>query len=151
MLSVAIALHVLSAVIWVGGMFFAHQVLRPAALPLDTNIRLALWSRTFAQFFPWVWAAIIILPASGYWMIFSAFGGMRSLGMHVHIMQTLGIVMILIYLHVFFGPYRRFNQALAQNDLPAAGQRLAQIRRFVGVNLILGLVVVAVAAAGRYF
>lgn len=84
-------------------------------------------------------------------MIFSAFGGMRSLGIHVHIMQTLGIVMILIYLHVFFGPYRRFKQALAQNDLPAAGQRLAQIRRFVGVNLILGLVVVAVAAAGRYF
>lgn len=151
MMPVAISLHVLSAIIWVGGMFFAHQILRPAALRLDTNLRLPLWSRTFAQFFLWVWAAIIVLPLTGYWMIFTQLGGMRSLGMYIHIMQTLGLVMILIFLHVFFGPYKRFCQALALNDLPAAGQRLAQIRRLVGVNLILGLIVAAVAVGGRYW
>lgn len=151
MMPIVISLHVLSAIIWVGGMFFAHQVLRPAALQLDPKVRLPLWARTFARFFPWVWAAIIVLPLSGYWMIFTQLGGMRSLGMYVHIMQTLGLVMILIFLHVFFGPYRRFRQALAQNDLPAAGQRLAQIRRLVGVNLILGLIVAVVAVGGRYW
>jgi len=31
LLAIAITLHTLSAVIWVGGMFFAHFALRPAA------------------------------------------------------------------------------------------------------------------------
>ena len=33
-MSVTITLHLLSAVIWVGGMFFAYMVLRPAAATL---------------------------------------------------------------------------------------------------------------------
>ena len=33
--SIAISLHILSAVLWVGGMFFAHQVLRPVAPELS--------------------------------------------------------------------------------------------------------------------
>ncbi len=30
--NLAISLHILSVVLWVGGMFFAHQVLRPVAV-----------------------------------------------------------------------------------------------------------------------
>jgi len=47
-------LHVLASVIWVGGMFFAHQCLRPAAIAtLDPPQRLALWRAVFGRFFPW--------------------------------------------------------------------------------------------------
>jgi len=30
-MALALALHLISAMIWVGGMFFAHQMLRPVA------------------------------------------------------------------------------------------------------------------------
>jgi hypothetical protein len=33
--TIALILHILSAVVWVGGMFFALVVLRPASGPLD--------------------------------------------------------------------------------------------------------------------
>ena len=60
-MSLAITLHLLSAVIWVGGMFFAHQCLRPAAASLlDPPARLKLWVGVFKTFFLWVWAAIAL-------------------------------------------------------------------------------------------
>ena len=31
----ALIVHILAAIVWVGGMFFAHQVLRPAAAMLE--------------------------------------------------------------------------------------------------------------------
>ena len=57
----ALILHILAAVVWVGGMFFAHQVLRPAAGALDPGPRLMLWERVLGRFFPWVIAAIVLL------------------------------------------------------------------------------------------
>lgn len=149
---VAITLHILSAVVWVGGMFFAWMALRPvAARLLEPPLRLPLWSQTFARFFPWVWAAIVLLPASGYWMIFETFEGMHNVGLHVHVMQLTGIVMIGIYLHVFFAPYRGLRRAIAAGDFPAAGRHLGVIRRLIGINLILGLITIVTATGGAYW
>ena len=102
MIAVARSLHILSATIWVGGMFFAYMALRPvAAQLLDPEPRLNLWGQSFSKFFLWVWAAIILLPATGFWMIFNVFEDFGALGIHVHIMTLLGIIMILIFLYVF--------------------------------------------------
>ncbi len=151
-MSFAITLHVLAAVIWVGGMFFAYMALRPAAASLlEPPLRLPLWSKTFARFFPWVWAAIILLPATGYWMILYVFDGFANLKLYIDIMQVTGIAMILIFLHLFFAPYRRMKAAIAAADFPAAGKQLAVIRRIVGTNLILGLITVIVAVGGAYW
>jgi uncharacterized membrane protein len=148
----AITLHVLSAVIWVGGMFFAYVALRPAAAGLlEPPLRAPLWSRTFGRFFPWVWGAVVLLPGTGYWMIFEVFQGLGNIGLHVHVMQVSGIAMILLYLFVFFLPYRRLNRAVAGNDFAAAVRHLALIRRLVGVNLVLGLLTVVVATGGAYW
>lgn len=147
----AITLHVLAVVIWVGGMFFAYMALRPAAAALEPPVRLPLWSRTFARFFPWVWAAVTLLPLTGYWMIFSVFGGFKQIGIYVHIMQGLGIAMIMIYLHVYFAPYRRMNQALGRQDFAEAGRRLGQIRQLIGLNLLLGLTTIVVAVFGKHY
>ena len=75
---VGLILHVLGAVIWVGGMFFAYMALRPSAGALEHAMRLALWQRVFSHFFPWVWASILALLTSGYGMVFLGFGGFRE-------------------------------------------------------------------------
>ena len=142
----AITLHALAAVIWVGGMFFAYMALRPvAANILEPAVRLTLWSRTLGKFFSWIWLSIIIIPVSGYWMIFSAFGGFAGVGWYIHVMQVLGIVMILIFLHVFFAPYLRLRKAVKDEDYQAGAKNLAQLRRLVGINLLLGLLVIITA------
>jgi len=48
MLTVGVAFHVVAAVIWVGGMFFALVVLRPATGPLEPPVRLRFGS-AFSQ------------------------------------------------------------------------------------------------------
>ena len=150
-MSVAITLHLLAVVIWVGGMFFAYMALRPvAATVLEPPLRLTLWSQTFARFFPWVWGAVILLPLTGYWMILNVFGGFGGLALYIHIMQGLGILMTLIFLHVYFAPYPRLKRAVAAGDFPTAGKQLATIRVLIGTNLIIGLVLIVIASGGRY-
>ncbi|MBW4935862.1 CopD family protein [Marinobacter sp. F4206] len=150
-MSLAIALHVLSAVVWVGGMFFAYMAMRPAVVEvIEVSQRGALWCRTLSRFFRWVWLAAVLLLVTGYWMVFSVFGGMAGAGWHIHVMQTLGLIMMLLFFHVYFAPFRRLKQAVAEKDPQEGGRRVGQIRKLVGVNLILGLIVVAVGAGGRY-
>jgi uncharacterized membrane protein len=150
-MALLVALHVLAAVIWVGGMFFAYMVLRPSAGPLEPPLRLLLWRRVFSRFFPWVWASIVVLLASGYGLVFMYFGGFAGAGVHVHIMQTTGILMMLLFLHLFFGPWRRFGEAVDKQAFPLAAQKLNQIRQIVAINLVLGLVTVVAGASGRFW
>ncbi len=146
------ALHTLSALIWVGGMFFAFVILRPAAINvLEAPERLALWVQSFSKFFLWVWCAIILLPATGFWMIFNVFNDFSALGMHVHIMTLLGLIMILIFLYVFFVPYLQFRLAMLGNEFSKAAGYLNQIRIAIAINLALGLVTVVLGTSGRYF
>jgi|HubBroStandDraft_6_1064221.scaffolds.fasta_scaffold63730_3 uncharacterized membrane protein len=149
--SVALILHLLSAVIWVGGMFFALLVLRPASGPLDPAARLGLWLRVLDRFFAWVFAAIALLLLSGFTLIFSVFGGFAGMRLYINLMMAIGIVMMLIFLHLFFAPWRRFRTAMATGDNAAAAAQLNQIRIIVTVNLILGLVTAAIGVSGRYW
>jgi len=147
----AILLHILATVVWVGGMFFAYLALRPvAATLLEPPVRLTLWSQVFQRFFPWVWASIVILLSTGLWMIFTVFGGMADIGIYIHLMLTLGLVMIFLFSHIFFGPYPKLNQAISDSNWPLAGQALNKIRQLIATNLTLGLIVTSIAAAGRW-
>jgi uncharacterized membrane protein len=146
-----VALHILSAVVWVGGMFFAYVVLRPAAGPLEPADRLPLWHRVFGRFFPWVWASIVLLLFSGYGMLFHGFAGFAGAPLHVNVMQGIGILMMLLFLHLFFAPWRRFSHAVEKKAFPEAANELGQIRRIVAINLALGLLTVAVGASGRFW
>jgi uncharacterized membrane protein len=149
--SVALSLHILSAVIWVGGMFFALVALRPATGPLDPPVRLGLWLRVLDRFFAWVFAAIVLLLLSGFTMIFSVFGGFAGLRPYINLMMLIGIVMMLLFLHLFFAPWKRFRVAMAAADYATAAAQLNQIRIIVTINLILGLVTAAIGSSGRYW
>jgi uncharacterized membrane protein len=146
MIPALLFVHILSAVIWVGGMFFAHQMVRPSVGALDAPVRLALWRRIFERFFKWVWAAALLLLVTGLAMEHL---GVR--GLHVVIMESLGIIMVLAFAHLYFAPWKRFRRAVDGGDFPAAAAQLNQIRRIVELNLVLGLIVVVVGATGRYW
>jgi uncharacterized membrane protein len=147
---ILITLHVLAAVVWVGGMFFAYMVLRQSVGPLEPAVRLALWHSIFRRFFPWVWASIVLLLLSGYSMLFLYFG-FAGAGLHIYIMQATGIVMMLLFLHLFFAPWRRFGHAVAKEAFTEAAKDLDQIRRIVAINLVLGLLTVIVGSSGRFW
>ena len=137
-------LHVLAVVIWVGGMFFAYMALRPvAASQLEPPERLKLWVGVFGKFFPWVWACVILIIVTGHGLIYMA-GGFKALGMHINIMMLLGYIMMFIFFHVFFAPYKRLKQAVQAEDWPAGGKSLSQIRMLVGINTIIGMVTIIV-------
>jgi uncharacterized membrane protein len=146
-----VIVHALAAMIWVGGMFFAYLVLRRAVGTLDPRLRLELWRQVFRRFFPWVWLSIVALLASGYAMIFLALGGFAGAGMHVHVMQATGLVMMALFLHLYFAPWPRLRRALDAGDDQAATAQLTQIRRIVATNLALGLITIAIGASGRYW
>jgi len=147
-LAFAKATHLLAATIWVGGMFFAYMALRPAAAELEPALRLPLWGRVFKNFFTWVWLAVILLPATGFWLVFNAYSDLTAIGLHVHIMTGLGILMILIYLGVYFIPYLLMRLALMNNEIAKAAKHLAIIRWAVLTNLLLGLTTMVVAHVG---
>lgn len=150
MLSLAIAVHVLAAIVWIGGMFFAVICLRPALGYLDDPAqRLSLARAALKRFFRWVWAAVLLLPVTGFWMTTRLYDGF-SWPLPIGTMAVLGSVMILLFLHVYFAPWRRLNRSLDNGDPTGAAAALDSIRRIVTANLILGMIVAVVASAGRY-
>jgi uncharacterized membrane protein len=151
MLVLLLALHLLAALFWIGGMAFAYLVLRPAAGPLEPAVRLPLWRRVFATFLVWVALCIIVLFGTGDTMVLLYFRGFGVAPVYLHIMQGLGILMLLLFLHLVFAPWRRFRAALDQGALPEAAKQLNQIRIIVAVNLILGIATALVGGTGRYW
>jgi uncharacterized membrane protein len=150
-MSLSVALHALAAVIWVGGMFFAYVVLRPGVAELAAPDRLRLWRRVLGGFFTWVLGCIAVLLLTGYHMVFAGFGGFAGVGTHVHVMQLTGWVMFLLFLHLYFAPWKRFRTAVDGGDVDAAARQLGTIRLVVAINLALGLLTVAVGASGRFW
>jgi len=149
-MSIAITLHILATVIWIGGMFFAHMILRPsAAEKLEPPQRLPLWVAVFERFFFWVWIAVIILPITGYWMI-HIFGGMGNSGNYVQIMHVIGWVMIFIFSYIYFQPYQALKVAVASENYPEGGKQINTIRLLVTTNLILGISTSIIASGGKY-
>lgn len=141
-------LHVLGIVVWVGGMFFAHQILRPVAADLlEPPLRLPLWVGVFKRFFPWVWASVAVVLVSGLLMI-GLLGGMSSVPLPVHAMLGSGIAMMAIFAYVFFIPFAHLQRSVVNQDWKAGGAALANIRQLVGINLLLGLITIAIATTG---
>lgn len=147
-MTLSLFLHVLAVVVWVGGMFFAYIALRPvAASVLEPPQRLILWAGVLARFFPWVWASVVLILASGLYMLM-LLGGLAA-PHYVLTMFALGVVMMAIFGHVFFAPYQRLKRAVAELDWIAGGAALGLIRKLIGINLTIGLLTIAVVFLGR--
>jgi uncharacterized membrane protein len=146
------SLHVLAAVIWVGGMFFAWVVLRPAAVSqLQAPERLKLWAEVFRQFFKWVWVTLVVLPISGIGMWHMRFDAMASAPRYVHVMAGMFVVMLALFLRIQLLLLPELKRAIAVQSWPEGGAVLGKIRQLVGINLMLGLLVIALASARPLF
>ena len=145
---IALLFHLLGIVVWVGGMFFAYMALRPvAAAVLEPPQRLRLWAGVFGKFFPWVWLSIAMILVSGLYM-WMLMGG-ASAPLYTLAMLGLGLVMMLIFAHVFFAPYKKLKRAVAQEAWSQGAAALGQIRMLIGINLAIGLVTLVVVMVGQ--
>ena len=143
--AVLTALHALAAAAWIGGIFFAFMILRVAAPP-EPGVRLAMWARVLTRFFPWVWVFIAVLIVSGYALL----GQGVSRGWPMHVMQGIGWIMFVLFAYLSLRLLPALKRGVAANDLPSAGQAMAKMRPLMAINLVFGLVLIALGAAARY-
>jgi uncharacterized membrane protein len=143
-------LHVLSIIVWVGGMVFAHFFLRPAAAQLEPPLRLRFLHDVLGRFFQAVLVAALLTLASGVWMLGRVAkqavqaGGHFEMPLAWTLMAVLGVAMVAIFLHIRFVLFKRLGRAVAASDWPAGGAAMAKIRQWVLVNLGLGTAVLLV-------
>ena len=137
-----LAVHVLCAVLWVGGMFFAYVVLRPSLSVLEPIQRIALHTQVFRRFFLVVWHAMPLILLSGFGVLFGFYGGPANVPWNVNVMMLLGLIMSAVFVLIVFGPYARFRRT---TDRSTAAAQIDRIRKLIALNLVLGLVTVVVA------
>jgi len=135
------ALHLLCAVLWVGGMFFAYVVLRPSMTAIEAPQRMLLHTRVFKKFFLVIWHAMPLILNTGFVML-ALNWDMANAPWQLNAMMGLGLVMAAVFLAIFFGPYRQFRRTTDRNRMAS---RLDAIRKLIGVNMVLGLLTVIVA------
>ena len=142
--------HVLSIIVWIGGMVFAHFFLRPAVAQLEPPVRLRLMHDVLGRFFHAVFIAALLTLASGVWMLGRVAkqvvqsGGSFDMPLSWTIMATLGVVMVAIFMHIRFALYKRLSRAVAASEWAAGGAAMAQIRTWVSINLGLGVLILLV-------
>ena len=144
-------IHLFSIVVWIGGMAFAHFFLRPAVAQLEAPVRLRLMHDVLGRFFQAVLVASLLTLASGVWMLGRVAkqvvqsGGSFEMPLAWTIMAVLGIVMVAIFMHIRFVLFKRLGQAVAASDWSAGAAVMAQIRRWVSINLGTGFLVLLVS------
>lgn len=143
-----LALHLLSAIVWIGGMFFAHFCMRPAAVEtLQPPQRLPLMAAALGRFFRYVAVAVLVLLGTGVLLMLPI--GMKLAPFGWHLMYALGVVMAVVFGYIYLGLYPKLVARCQGAAWPDAAQVLNRIRQLVMFNLALGVIVVIAAAAAR--
>ena len=143
-------LHVLSIVVWIGGMVFSLFFLRPAVAQLDAPLRLRLMHDVLGRFFKAVLVASLLTLVSGVWMLGRVAkqvvqsGGNFEMPLAWTVMAVLGVAMVAIFMHIRFALFKRIGRAVAMSEWAAGDAVLAQIRTWVSINLGLGVSVLLV-------
>ena len=133
-------LHLVAAMVWMGGMTFMLVALRPAALEvLEGPLRARLMAAVWRRFFGAVLVAIAVLLVTGGRLYTSA----AELPLGWNLMLIMGLAMVLIFGHIYFASFKKFQRALAQSQMPVAAQAAAQINRLVVINFVLGWLAIA--------
>ena len=147
-------IHLLSLMVWMGGVVFGHFFLRPAVGALAPPARVALMHAVLGRFFNAVLVASALTLASGVWMIWRSAGQVAETGgrfrmpLEWMVMALLGVLMLAVFAHIRFPLYTRLSRAVAATDWPAGAAVLASIRVWVLTNLGIGVLIVLVQMIG---
>lgn len=147
-------IHLLSIIVWLGGMVFVQFFLRPAVAKLEAPERVRLMHDVLGRFFNAVMVAAGLALASGVWMVGRMARQMAQSGVKFNmpiewmVMALLGVLMVAIFGHIRFALYKRLTRAVTAAAWPACGAALASIRLWVMVNLAIGAVIVIVTLMG---
>jgi len=142
--------HVLSIIVWIGGMVFAHFFLRPTVAHLEAPVRLRLMHDVLGRFFKAVLAASLLTLVSGVWMLGRVAkqvvqsGGNFEMPLAWTVMAVLGAVMVAIFMHIRFALFKRLSRAVAMSEWAAGDAALGHIRTGFSINLGLGVLVLLV-------
>ena len=140
--------HLASAVVWLGGMVFAHFALRPAAMQvLEPPARLPLMTLALGRFFRLVAVAVVAILLSGWLLI--ARVGLAQAPVGWHLMLAIGVLMALVFAFIYVRLYPALRAAVAAKQWASGASVLNRIRGLVFVNLCLGFLAVAAAAYAR--
>jgi len=147
-------LHLLSVIVWMGGMVFVHFFLRPALHSMEPAMRVQLMHAVLGRFFHAVMMAVVVILTTGTWMIGRVAKQVVQAGGSFHmpvswmVMSALGIVMMLLFAHIRYALYKRLGRAVEAADWSAGAEVLRRIRTWVSINLGLGVVIVVVTILG---
>ena len=140
--------HLAAAIVWMGGMALMIWAIRPVAIAqLEPVQRLPLMAAILSRFFKMVGLCVLILLTTGGLMLIGV--DMRLAPKGWHAMLGVGVLMCLIFGHLYFGPFRKLKLTLANDDLPGAGAQLAKIHRLVLINFGLSWLAVGAVVIWR--
>lgn len=140
--------HLSALAVWIGGMFFAHFCLRPAAFELlPPPQRVALLVGALGRFFRWVGVAILLLWASGLARMGRV--GFAESPPAWHVMATLAAVMTAVFVVIVGVVFPKVCVAVASQRVADAAAGLTRVRALVAVNLALGFATIASAVLIR--
>ena len=135
-----LCVHLLSVMVWVGGMFFALACLRPALTDLQPQQRAPVMLSALRRFFNYVSVAIVLIWISGLVMYMQI--GAKYAPPGWNIMMAMAAIMTVLFLIIRLVIYPKAIEAVNGAQMPAAGHAINRIRQLVVGNLVLGVVAV---------
>jgi len=150
--SLIVFLHVISAVLWVGGMiairFAVHYSIQNIAEP---KIKIERTLENLKRFFNMVIPAILILLITAVIMIIALGFKGTALYSFVIVKEAIWTVMTIIFITIYI-KRNKAEKAFIQGDFLAAKNNLAPIAKYyIPINIILGIVAIYLGVTLRGF
>lgn len=157
-LTAAYWLHMAATVVWIGGIFFQAAVLAPAlrqSLPADSSARLLQQLRR--RFGPLAWLSLAILTATGLTQMSGnpnyqgllAISNRWSAAILVKHIAIGAMVAAAAYQTWILQPQLERALLRPDEDRATAGSEQRSYQRLTAVNLLLGVLVLALTAIAR--
>ena len=150
--SIIVFLHVISAVLWVGGMLAIRFAVHYSMQEIDDpKIKLGRTLETLRRFFNMVIPAILILLLTAIVMIIALGFKGTQLYNFVILKEIIWTIMTIIFIFIYI-KRNKASKAFNNGDLPTAKRHLVPIAKyFIPINIVLGIIAIYLGVTLRGF